>query len=314
MFYKMSIRKILVSLCALFAMTLIYLIPKEESFKQKLEYTKENLVFNDIYLIDSYNYVSLTDVVVSAEDTISKAKELLSLLTIDGVLDSHIPSGFRAIIPSDTTILSLDLVDNVLKVNFSEHFLDINKESEDNLISSIVYTLTSLEGIDSVLLYVEGEILTQMPSGKYLPSILDRSYGVNKVFDITGYNDVEAVNVYYVSKNEDDYYYVPVTKYVNDQRDKISIVIDELTSMSTYNTNLLSFLNSNTKLLEATNQDDILTLVFNNYIFDNLDESKILEEVIYTISLSVKDNYEVSDVVFVVNDTEIYKSVLKTLD
>lgn len=310
----MSIRKILVSLCALFAMTLIYLIPKEESFKQKLEYTKENLVFNDIYLIDSYNYVSLTDVVVSAEDTISKAKELLSLLTIDGVLDSHIPSGFRAIIPSDTTILSLDLVDNVLKVNFSEHFLDINKESEDNLISSIVYTLTSLEGIDSVLLYVEGEILTQMPSGKYLPSILDRSYGVNKVFDITGYNDVEAVNVYYVSKNEDDYYYVPVTKYVNDQRDKISIVIDELTSMSTYNTNLLSFLNSNTKLLEATNQDDILTLVFNNYIFDNLDESKILEEVIYTISLSVKDNYEVSDVVFVVNDTEIYKSVLKTLD
>jgi len=314
MFYKMSIRKILVSLCALFAMTLIYLIPKEESFKQKLEYTKENLVFNDIYLIDSYNYVSLTDVVVSAEDTISKAKELLSLLTIDGVLDSHIPSGFRAIIPSDTTILSLDLVNNVLKVNFSEHFLDINKESEDNLISSIVYTLTSLEGIDSVLLYVEGEILTQMPSGKYLPSILDRSYGVNKVFDITGYNDVEAVNVYYVSKNEDDYYYVPVTKYVNDQRDKISIVIDELTSMSTYNTNLLSFLNSNTKLLEATNQDDILTLVFNNYIFDNLDESKILEEVIYTISLSVKDNYEVSDVVFVVNDTEIYKSVLKTLD
>ena len=310
----MSIRKILVSLCALFAMTLIYLIPKEESFKQELEYTKENLVFNDIYLIDSYNYVSLTDVVVSAEDTISKAKELLSLLTIDGVLDSHIPSGFRAIIPSDTTILSLDLVDNVLKVNFSEHFLDINKESEDNLISSIVYTLTSLEGIDSVLLYVEGEILTQMPSGKYLPSILDRSYGVNKVFDITGYNDVEAVNVYYVSKNEDDYYYVPVTKYVNDQRDKISIVIDELTSMSTYNTNLLSFLNSNTKLLEATNQDDILTLVFNNYIFDNLDESKILEEVIYTISLSVKDNYEVSDVVFVVNDTEIYKSVLKTLD
>jgi len=314
MFYKMSIRKILVSLCALFAMTLIYLIPKEESFKQKLEYTKENLVFNDIYLIDSYNYVSLTDVVVSAEDTISKAKELLSLLTIDGVLDSHIPSGFRAIIPSDTTILSLDLVNNVLKVNFSEHFLDINKESEDNLISSIVYTLTSLEGIDSVLLYVEGEILTQMPSGKNLPSILDRSYGVNKVFDITGYNDVEAVNVYYVSKNEDDYYYVPVTKYVNDQRDKISIVIDELTSMSTYNTNLLSFLNSNTKLLEATNQDDILTLVFNNYIFDNLDESKILEEVIYTISLSVKDNYEVSDVVFVVNDTEIYKSVLKTLD
>ena len=43
MFYKMSIRKILVSLCALFAMTLIYLIPKEESFKQELEYIEYKL-------------------------------------------------------------------------------------------------------------------------------------------------------------------------------------------------------------------------------------------------------------------------------
>ena len=63
MFYKMSIRKILISLCALFAMTLIYLIPKEEKFTQELNYTKENLVFNDIYLLDGYNYVSLTKVV-----------------------------------------------------------------------------------------------------------------------------------------------------------------------------------------------------------------------------------------------------------
>ena len=84
--------------------------------------------------------------------------------------------------------------------------------------------------------------------------------------------------------------------------------------MSTYNTNLLSFLNSNTKLLKTSNEDDILTLTFNNYIFDDIENSKILEEVIHTISLSVKDNYDVKDVVFVVNNEQIYKSVLKTLD
>ena len=84
--------------------------------------------------------------------------------------------------------------------------------------------------------------------------------------------------------------------------------------MSTYNTNLLSFLNSNTKLLKTSNEDDILTLTFNNYIFDDIENSKILEEVIHTISLSVKDNYDVKDVVFVVNNEQIYISVLKTLD
>ena len=73
-------------------------------------------------------------------------------------------------------------------------------------------------------------------------------------------------------------------------------------------------MNSNTKLLEASNEDNILTLTFNNYIFDDIENSKILEEVIYTISLSVKDNYDVSDVVFVVDNEQIYKSTLKMLD
>ena len=87
MFYKMSIRKILISLCALFAMTLIYLIPKEEKFTQELNYTKENLVFNDIYLLDGYNYVSLTKVPVSGKDVVEKAKELLSILTLEGTFN-----------------------------------------------------------------------------------------------------------------------------------------------------------------------------------------------------------------------------------
>lgn len=314
MFYKMSVRKILISLCALFAMTLIYLLPKEEKYVQELTYTKDNLVFNDIYLIDSYNYVSLTSVPVTSNDVIEKAKELISILTVEGAYNEFVPNGFRAIIPSDTRVINIDYVDNILKVNFSKELLDININDEEKLISSIVYTLTSLENVNGVILYVDGNILTTLPSGKILPSLLDRSYGVNKVYDIDNYRNVESVNVYYMAKNKDKYYYVPVTKYLNDDQEKISIIINELTSTSMYNTNLLSFLNSNTKLLDVNNQDDILRLTFNNYIFDDIENTRILEEVINAISLSVKDNYDVKDVIFVVNNEEIYKSVLKTLD
>lgn len=308
MFYKMSIRKILISLCALFAMTLIYLIPKEEKYTQELTYTKENFVFNDIYLIDSHNYVSLTSIPVTSKDIIEQAKELLSILTIEGTYNEFVPNGFRAIIPSDTKIINIDYTDEILKVNFTKEFLDVKEENEENLISSIVYTLTSLEKVKGVIIYVEGNILTTLPSGKLLPSLLDRSYGVNKIYDIENYRNVESVNIYYMAKNKDNYYYVPVTKYINDENEKITIIIDELTSTSTYNTNLLSFLNSNTKLLNVNNQDDILTLTFNNYIFDDIENSKILEEVINTISLSIKDNYDVKDVIFVVNNEQIYKS------
>ena len=53
---------------------------------------------------------------------------------------------------------------------------------------------------------------------------------------------------------------------------------------------------------------------FNNYLFDDINSKTILEEVIYTISLSVRDNYDINTVVFKVNGKEITKSVLKDIE
>ena len=61
-------------------------------------------------------------------------------------------------------------------------------------------------------------------------------------------------------------------------------------------------------------KDDKMYLTFNEYILDNLEEKNILEEVIYSIGLSVMDNYKVKDVVFLINGEEIVKSVVKTLE
>ena len=92
------------------------------------------------------------------------------------------------------------------------------------------------------------------------------------------------------------------------------VIIDELSSGPIYEDNLMSFMNLNTKLEKYELKNDSMYLTFNNYILDNLEDKKILEEVIYSISLSVKDNYNVKDVIFLVNEEEIAKSVLKTLE
>ena len=76
----------------------------------------------------------------------------------------------------------------------------------------------------------------------------------------------------------------------------------------------MSFLNYNTKLINYELKDGILTLDFNNYLFDDVKSKNILEEVIYSISLSVRDNYDVKEVIFTVNGDEISKSVLKNIE
>ena len=316
MLKKKMIRKIIISTSALFALFLIYLIPNEElEINQNLEYVDLEVNTNSIYLLDDYNYLGKAEVVVNSKSTEDKVKELVEVLISGGEGENKIPNGFKSILPSETKILSVKYEDNLIKIDFSKDLLNISKELEEKMIEAIIYTITSVDEVEKVIIYVDGNILTKLPqTNTTLPSTLDRSWGINKTYDFTNTKDINQVTIYYLNKHNDDYYYVPVTKYLNDNRDKIKIIIDELTSTNTYNTNLLSYLNSNTEILAIEEQPDILELTFNSYIFSDVDNKDILEEVVYTICLSIKDNYDVSEVVIKNENEEILKTVLKEIN
>lgn len=319
MLKRKLIRKILIATSALLSLMLIYLIPKEEvhplKVNENLEYINVNVETNDIFLLDNNNYLGKAKVVINSKDTEDKIKELVEVLISGGVGENRIPNGFKSILPSDTKILSILYEEGLVKINFSKEILNINKDLEEKMIEAIVYTITTLEEVDKVIIYVEGDILTKLPqTGINLPSTLDRSFGINKTNKLTSTKDINQVTVYYVNQHNNNKYYVPVTKYLNDNRDKITIIIDELTSSLSYDTNLMSYLNNNTKLLAVEEDSDILELTFNSYIFDNIDTKDILEEVIYTICMSVEDNYNVKEVIFNYENEEIYKTVLKSLE
>ena len=76
----------------------------------------------------------------------------------------------------------------------------------------------------------------------------------------------------------------------------------------------MSYLNSNINLIDYSLDDKTLSLNFNNSILSDNTTDKILEEVIYTIGLSVMDNFNVEEVSILVDNEEIYKNSLKTLE
>ena len=319
MLKRFWIKKIMIASSALFALLLICLIPKEDktliNIKQELEYVDKGINKNEIFLLDVNNYLARTSVALTSTDVTGKAKEILNTLITGSSGESKIPNGFRGVLPADTKILTVEYEDKILKINLSNEVMDVKEDMEEKVIEAIVYNLTSIDGVDKIMLFVDGNILTKLPkTGINLPTTLDRSYGINKEYDINSTKNITNVTVYYVNKYNGNEYYVPVTKYVDDDREKIQIIVDELTSSPIYSSNLMSYLNSNTKLLEISESVDSLDLVFNSYIFSDVDEKEILEEVIYTISLSVKDNYDVNEVSFTVNDEEICKSTLKMIE
>ena len=103
---------------------------------------------------------------------------------------------------------------------------------------------------------------------------------------------------------------MPVTKVNNDTREKAEIIIEELSLNKTYNTSLMSYLNTNTKVMSVNMNNDTNNMIidFNNYIYSDSDNNEVLDEVINSICLSIKDNYDTKSIVFTVNNKEIYKT------
>lgn len=321
MLKKMSIRKIMVSTLTLFILLIIYLMPDSIDEKEisltndNIEYIYSNTL-ETIYLLDSNDYVVRTKIDSCKCDGVDKAKDLINGLIIDGTKSNIIPNGFKSIIPTGTSVKDISLDNGILTIDFSKDLLEITKEYEEKMIEAIVYTLTSIDGIDKVIIKVEGEVLDKLPiSGKTLPTYLDKDYGINKIYDLTSMKDIDSYTLYYVNTYNDNSYYVPVTKYINnDSQDKIKVIIEELYSAPIYETTLMSFLNSNTKLLDYKLEDGKLTLNFSEDILSDVTTNNILEEVIYTISLTMNDNYGVEEVIFLVEDEEIYKSLIKDIE
>ena len=266
-------------------------------------------------MLDKYGYVARCKVKLSNKEPLQYAYNLIELMILDGKNENIIPNGFKGILPSNLNINDIKIENNTITIDLSEEFNEINKEYESKAIEMLTYNLTTIEGVEKLFIKVNGELLTKLKnSNKNVIQPFTRSTGINKKYDVMSYQDTTAVTVYYISKNKDEYYYVPVTKLTNDKREKIKVIIDELTTSRIYETNLMSFLNYNTKLIDYELEEDVLTLNFNEFIFEDEGASKVLEEVIYSISLSIRENYDVKEVNFNVNNKEILKSVIKMLN
>ena len=76
----------------------------------------------------------------------------------------------------------------------------------------------------------------------------------------------------------------------------------------------MSYLASSAELLDYQLLEDSINLSFNNAILNELDNKKIIEEVKYSIGLSIKDNFDVKSVSFNVNNEKIEDFSLNGLE
>ncbi len=304
MIKKSSIRRICVATLALFILLIIYFFPNNDvSIKEHLSYIKNDEM--PIFLIDDKDYVARTSIVKSSKNINDQIKEIIETLTINSQKSNYIRDGFKPIIPKDTKVLDLKLDSEILTINFSKEFLNVSKENEDKMIEALIYSLTEIKEIKKIKILVENNNFTTLPnSNKKLPEYLDKNYGINKIYNLDSLKETSKTTIYYLSKNKDYYYYVPVTKVSNEKLERVEIIIKELKSTPIYHTNLISYLASSTSMTNYELLESTISLSFNNYLIANLKDDAVLEEVKYSIALSLRDTYGINKVIFNIPDME----------
>ena len=307
MLRKKALRKIFITTISLFIIMTIYLIPlTEKTLETNLEFEYiTDLANSSIYLLDNNNYLVKTKVLLDQDLIEDNIKNIISNLTV--TTNSKFPDDLKAIIPKNTKLNNVSIEDDAVTLDFSKEFLKIDEELSVKLIEAIVYSVTELDHINKVNITVNSTPLETYPnSSKLITMPLTRDIGINNEYTYNTLDNITKVVIYYGEDINNDIYYVPVTKYLNnnDNKDKIDIIVEELTTSYIYEDNLRSILNENVELIDKEIVDeDLLILNFNNALFDS--DSIIKEEVLYTLSYSAFANYDVNTISFRVDGNDI---------
>lgn len=281
MIYNSSLRRFVIGTLFLFVGVLLYKYP-------------DNLVYSDdsndgyvkgVYLGDKNDYVSLVN--VSCSNNKDKVMEVFECIS-----NGKLPNSFVSYVPDGTKLISYSVDGSLLKLNFSKEFYNVSLDNEVKLIEMLVYSFTSIEGIDGLMLFVDGKLLNYLPnSNNVLPTILNRDYGINKVIDIDSISNTVSFNVYYLGK-EDEYYYIPITYVMNNDNDVIEMIVRKLKNNG-INSSLLTHLTSNVDVVSYNINDGNMDVLFNKELESIMEDSLLEEEIKYMLVMSFSDSFDI---------------------
>ena len=288
MLKKKALKKIFITTLTMFIILTIYTIPNtnNKAIRTNLEIENiTNLSTDKIYLLNKDNYLVQADIFIDSKTIEEKIKKIINYLTIG---NNKIPSTLNGYIPKNTKLLDCYLDEKYLVLNFSK---ELNNTKNKNLmITGIVYSLLEIKDINKISILIDNKQIKEYTN-------LDKTIGINNEYLYTSRKDISKIVIYYL---DNDTYYVPVTKYLNNDKNKIEVIIEELKST---NKNLISYINNNVELLNYKEEANVLFLDFNKYLKDS--NNDVTDKILYEIAYSVFDNYDVNMVMFEINGKKL---------
>lgn len=296
MLKRKAINRIFITTIIFFLVFTLYSLLEIETKVEERNKNEEKL--STIYTLNKDDYISKTSVYVSKFISLEdRIKEKLEIMIEENNKNALLPSYFKPILPKNTKIEKVIVEQELVKLYFSKEFLNVTEEQSEKMIEAIIYTITE-ENVLGIEIYVDNTMLKYVPNTKKkLPAILTKEFGINKTYEISSTDDIVKVMMSYYAENNGEYYEIPVTKYMNDKREKIEIIVDELKDSK--NINLITYI-ENIKLVDYELGEEEIKININKRMTN--EEKKVLTSSIFNnydvekIELSIKNENKVEKI------------------
>lgn len=265
----------------------------------------DETVPRELYLIDASGMV--VPQTLELPKTKSAAMQALEYLVKDGPVTELLPNGFQAILPTGTEIIGLNLQeDGTLIVDVSEEFKNYEADEELKILQAMTHTLTQFDSVERIKLWINGEEQTEMPvNGTQISKGFSKKNGINiYAKDRPSLKHSKVVTMFYPKQHNENFYFVPVTQYINDtDTDIFTSIVEALMEGPAHDVQALHVFNDHTTLVNKPFlQNGVLQLVFSDDILKDEDKAIIADDVMETLVRSLTEQEAVDAIEVKVED------------
>jgi germination protein M len=220
------------------------------------------------------------------------AREALRFMVKGGAGESMLPDGFSPILPKGTQIKGLNIQDGTATIDFSKEFLSYQPDEEEKILEAVTWTLTGFPHVKEVNIWVDGKPLAVMPKKKTPSQGLTReNLGINlEVAEGTEMSQSMPVTLYFLGQTPDNQvYYVPVTRMVNQTDNVAEATIKELIKGPQQDSDLSGALDTTTEVNKVQVKGDTVFADFGEQLLE-YGEQTASKDALQTIVLSLTEN------------------------
>ncbi|ACB85524.1 GerMN domain-containing protein [Natranaerobius thermophilus] len=267
--------------------------PKEDEPTEIRDYDEDEKRETVFYLLD--NNDNLVPVVKPIEWTEGIATKTLNKMSQTPANEEFwMDTNLTPTLPNGTKVKGMAIDDGRARVNFTEEFLDMEPESEQEIKNSIVYTLSEFETIDEVEIMVEGEFIESLPGGTDVSGPLTREgLNVEITAEAESAENETGVNLYFLS--QDGEYVVPVTRYIPDTEELEGNAIYELMKGADPDSGLISYVSTDLDINDVKIEGNTMQMDVSNLADDPEHQELALKQLKFTLTdFDYIDSMEIS--------------------